>query len=70
MQRRGPRLKGLVGEFCSAILLPATDYPLWDAFPKGVVEDGKLSQLQLEGVLCACAKHQTFLPSGQRELLY
>lgn len=58
--------KGLHVMSCSAIQLPATDYPLWDAFPKGLVEDGKLSQLQLEGVLCACAKHQTFLPSGQR----
>ena len=28
---------------------------------------GKLSQLQLEGVLYACTKHQQFLPNGQRE---
>ena len=27
---------------------------------------GKLSQLQLEGVLYACAKHLTWLPSGER----
>lgn len=52
---------------CSAIKLPASDYPLWDAIPESVVAEGKLSQLQLEGVLYACTKHQQLLPSGERK---
>ncbi len=52
---------------CSAIALPKTDYPLWDTLPDALVDSGKLSQLQLEGVLYACTKHQQFLPSGERE---
>jgi hypothetical protein len=51
---------------CSAIPLPPSDYPLWDSLPAEVVEQGKLSQLQLEGVLYACTRHQQILPSGQR----
>ena len=50
----------------SAIRLPESTYPLWDALPPEVVEQGKLSQLQLEGVLYACTKHQQFLPTGER----
>jgi hypothetical protein len=50
----------------SAIALPATDYPLYDALPPEVVSEGKLSQLQLEGVMYACTKHQELLPSGER----
>uniref|UniRef100_A0A383VKE6 UBA domain-containing protein n=1 Tax=Tetradesmus obliquus TaxID=3088 RepID=A0A383VKE6_TETOB len=50
----------------SAIPLPPSDYPLWDSLPAEVVEQGKLSQLQLEGVLYACSRHQQILPSGQR----
>eukprot|EP00891_Asterochloris_glomerata_P001845 jgi/Astpho2/1845/e_gw1.00038.339.1_t len=50
----------------SAIALPKTDYPLWDTLPDALVDSGKLSQLQLEGVLYACTKHQQFLPSGER----
>ncbi|KAI3433451.1 hypothetical protein D9Q98_003264 [Chlorella vulgaris] len=49
----------------SAIPLPPSDYPLWDALG-GVAAGGKLSQLQLEGVLYACTKHLTWLPSGER----
>ena len=49
----------------SAIPLPASDYPLWDALG-GVAAAGKLSRLQLEGVLYACSKHLTWLPSGER----
>lgn len=55
------------GLVCSAIALPATSYPLWDSIPADVVNSGKLSQLQLEGVLYACTKHQQFLPSGERK---
>ncbi len=53
--------------FCSAIQLPESTYPLWDALPPAVVADGKLSRLQLEGVLYACTKHQQLLPTGERE---
>ena len=58
-------LKARVFAACSAIALPPTDYPLWDSIPEQIVEEGKLSQLQLEGVLYACSKHQ-FLPNGER----
>eukprot|EP00775_Hariotina_reticulata_P007699 gene7699-7898_t len=50
----------------SAIPLPPSGYPLWDALPCEVVDHGKLSQLQLEGVLYACTRHQQILPSGER----
>eukprot|EP00878_Enallax_costatus_P032695 GHUV01035950.1.p1 GENE.GHUV01035950.1~~GHUV01035950.1.p1 ORF type:complete len:643 (+),score=180.98 GHUV01035950.1:954-2882(+) len=50
----------------SAIPLPPSDYPLWNAFPEAIVQQGKLSQLQLEGVLYACTRHQQILPSGER----
>lgn len=49
----------------AAIPLPPSDYPLWDTLG-GVAAGGKLSQLQLEGVLYACQKHLTWLPSGER----
>lgn len=52
---------------CSAITLPESSYPLWDSLPEETIEKGKLSQLQLEGVLYACTKHQQFLPNGQRK---
>ncbi|KAF6265497.1 hypothetical protein COO60DRAFT_1623874 [Scenedesmus sp. NREL 46B-D3] len=56
-----------VGQYRScAIPLPPSEYPLWDSLPAEVVEQGKLSQLQLEGVLYACTRHQQILPSGQR----
>lgn len=54
---------------CSAIALPKTSYPLWDSLPGDVVNLGKLSQLQLEGVLYACTKHQQFLPSGESKYM-
>lgn len=41
--------------FRSAIKLPHTDYPLFDSLPASVVDTGKLSELQLEGVLYACS---------------
>ena len=63
-----PPLAARVLSFCcSAIALPKTDYPLWDTLPDALVDSGKLSQLQLEGVLFACTKHQRFLPGGERE---
>lgn len=51
---------------CSAISLPPSTYPLWDSIPNDVVATGKLSNLQLEGVLYACTKHQEILPNGER----
>ncbi|KAK9915021.1 hypothetical protein WJX75_003704 [Coccomyxa subellipsoidea] len=50
----------------SSIPLPSTSYPLFDSLREDIVNEGKLSQLQLEGVLYACTKHQELLPSGQR----
>ncbi len=41
--------------FRSAIALPKTDYPLFDALPARLTEEGLLSKLQLEGILYACA---------------
>lgn len=38
----------------SAIKLPPSTYPLFDSLPAAVVDQGKLSKLQLEGVLYAC----------------
>ena len=51
--------------WCSTIQLPSTSYPLFDSLPDHIVSQGKLSQLQLEGVLYACSKHQEILPSGK-----
>ena len=51
----------------STIQLPRSDYPLFDSLPADIVDRGKLSKLQLEGVLYACTKHLEILPSGQRE---
>lgn len=50
---------------CSAIQLPATNYPLYESISDDIVDNGKLSQLQLESVLYACTKHLNFLPSGE-----
>lgn len=48
----------------AAISLPPSTYPL--AFPPEVISSGKLSALQLEGIVQACTKHLTWLPSGER----
>jgi hypothetical protein len=50
----------------AAVPLPKSSYPLWDSIPQDVIASGKLSQLQLEGVLYACTKHLEILPSGER----
>ena len=50
----------------ASIELPAARYPLFDAFGDEFVETGKLSKLQLEGVLFACQKHCEFAPDGKR----
>jgi hypothetical protein len=65
---RGKKHPGDIAEASSlsAIPLPPTSYPLFDALPPAVVDEGRLSQLQLEGILYACARHQHILPSGER----
>jgi hypothetical protein len=39
---------------------------IWDSVGDEIVNKGKLSRLQLEGVRYACQKHLEILPSGQR----
>lgn len=48
----------------SAIRLPPTTYPLFDALPDAVVNEGKLSKLQLEGVLYACTVSGSVVPTS------
>ncbi|XP_033119248.1 protein FORGETTER 1-like isoform X2 [Anneissia japonica] len=45
---------------------PSPTYNLQDSLPSEIITSGKLSNLQLEGILYACQKHQTILPSGYR----
>lgn len=47
----------------AAVDLPKTNYQL--ALPDDVIRQS-LSSLQVEGVICACSKHQQILPSGER----
>lgn len=51
---------------CSAIQLPENNYPIWESVGEEIVNTGKLSKLQLEGVRYACKKHLEILSSGQR----
>ncbi|OQR81256.1 hypothetical protein ACHHYP_16637 [Achlya hypogyna] len=37
-----------------------------DAFPDELIDKGKLTSLQLEGILYACMQHQRVLPTGER----
>jgi hypothetical protein len=55
-------LAGLIVEASSlaSIQLPPPTFPLRDSLPAAVVDEGKLSALQLEGVLYACQRHQVF----------
>ncbi|KAH3812323.1 hypothetical protein DPMN_140752 [Dreissena polymorpha] len=50
----------------AAITPPDTYYPLEESLPGEIISSGKLSSLQLEGVIQACQRHQMVLPSGQR----
>ena len=50
----------------AAIRLPANSYPVFESLTDGIVDSGKLSALQIEGVRYACLKHLDLLPSGQR----
>ncbi|EQC34555.1 hypothetical protein SDRG_07881 [Saprolegnia diclina VS20] len=45
--------------------LPPCEYNR-DAFPDDLVDQGKLTSLQLEGILYACMQHQKILPTGER----
>ena len=49
----------------SAVDLPAVDFPLWDSLGWTLASQ-RLSRLQVEGVLHACARHAQWLPSGER----
>lgn len=46
--------------------LPKAKYGLFESLPQDLIKTGKLSDLQLEGVLFACQRHQMILASGQR----
>lgn len=50
----------------AALSQPDPMYPLTESLPEEVIKEGKLSSLQLEGVLYACQQHMRILPSGQR----
>ncbi|XP_052821363.1 protein strawberry notch homolog 1-like [Mya arenaria] len=50
----------------AAITPPDVHYPLADSLPAEIIQGGKLSSLQLEGVIQACQRHQMLLPDGQR----
>ncbi|GAX84898.1 hypothetical protein CEUSTIGMA_g12319.t1 [Chlamydomonas eustigma] len=67
--KKGSSHPGDIAEAASlgAVKLPYTSYPLWDALPEDLVGSGKLSCLQLEGILHACTMHQKLLPgTGER----
>ncbi|CAH1780986.1 unnamed protein product, partial [Owenia fusiformis] len=46
--------------------LPNPTYPLQDSLPPTLVSEGKLSSLQLEGILYACQRHQLILANQTR----
>ena len=50
----------------SAQNLPEASYNLLDSIPKGTIDECKLSDLQMEGILFACQRHQLILPDGNR----
>lgn len=66
--QRGRQHPGDIAEASSlaSIDLPPAKYPLFDAIGDEFVETGKLSKLQLEGILYACQKHCEFAPDGKR----
>ncbi|KAG5181415.1 P-loop containing NTP hydrolase pore-1-domain-containing protein [Tribonema minus] len=67
----GHQHPGLVAEsaLLSAVPLPPLAYPS-DVFQNGIAEKRLLSSLQLEGVLYACQRHQSILPSGKRSGMF
>eukprot|EP00911_Craspedida_sp_UC1_P000088 UC1_evm1s74 len=50
----------------SAVPMPPGTYPLRESLPEELINEGKLSSLQLEGVLYACQRHQIILHGGVR----
>ncbi|KAK7504954.1 hypothetical protein BaRGS_00003982 [Batillaria attramentaria] len=50
----------------AALDLPKEYYPITDSLPKEAISEGKLSSLQLEGIIHACQRHQMILANGQR----
>ena len=66
--QRGIEHPGDIAEAASlgSIDLPPAKYPLFDAIRDELVDTGKLSKLQLEGILFACQKHCEFAPDGKR----
>ncbi|CAG2225424.1 Protein strawberry notch homolog 2,Protein FORGETTER 1,Protein strawberry notch,Protein strawberry notch homolog 1 [Mytilus edulis] len=48
------------------LLPPDPTYPVVEGVTSDIVATGKLSSLQLEGVLYACQRHQMILTNGQR----
>ncbi|XP_038050120.1 protein FORGETTER 1-like [Patiria miniata] len=50
----------------AAVPLPKATYDLAASIPRELITGGKLSRLQLEGILYACQRHQKILPNGNR----
>lgn len=48
----------------SSVEPPSVFYRL--SIPEHVIDSGAISALQLEAIVYACQKHETFLPSGER----
>ena len=46
--------------------LPDATYNLVSSLPKDTIAEGKLSDLQLEGIVFACQRHLKILPNGSR----
>ena len=46
--------------------LPNATYDLLSSLPRSAIIEGKLSDLQLEGILFACQRHLKILPNGNR----
>ena len=52
--------------FMQSLDPPEAWYPLQDSLPSRLVSGGLLSDLQLDGVLFACQRHQYILPNSTR----
>ena len=50
----------------ASIELPPATFPLQDSLAPELISSGKLSSLQLEGVLYAAQRHQKMLHTGER----
>lgn len=63
---QGLQHPGNISESASlaAVQLPPNDYKL--CLSNDLITSGRLSSLQVEGIVYACTKHLEFLPSGQR----